>query len=169
MQHGGPAISAVTIPAGLGGTYRVGIEALTPSPPWWLSALDPPYDPQQAAYVPGNVDTMGEVVVWDGPNDVTVEIRVNGAVVAGDTYSNPNPGAPCIPRWHIDATIDVVAGDEVSVSIRTANTWSVFNAFGQFYLADPPGVFFLTFLRGKGGKQFLRGHVTYAAEMAGGR
>ncbi|MCX7335495.1 MAG: hypothetical protein NTV85_28605 [Hyphomicrobiales bacterium] len=160
-------VTSVTIPAGLGGSYRVGVEHLWQGPLWWV--ILQPDNPQQVPYQPGNGDVSPGDIVWGPPADVYVEIRVNGSVVAGDSWSEPlvNPGYQIV-LVHIDEIIEVVEGDVITASIRTPNTWSVWNALGGMWPADPPGIFFLTFLHGKAPIS-IGGHVTYAAEMAGGR
>jgi hypothetical protein len=136
------AIYSVTVPTGLGGTYRIGVENANISTAWWPSpggyADAHPPAPYATAYVPGH----GPVDPGDGmifiPWTVVYDLVVNGSVVRSVTASGSGVGYSQPNAYMDEAGVVLADGDAVSITVTWNNVWAQTNFWDALFF--PPGV-----------------------------
>jgi hypothetical protein len=154
----GPLYS-LTVPTGLGGTYRIVVEGRHIDGAWWGISDGHPPSPHAVDYVPGHGQITPNDGYIAGAWTVTYDIRVNGASVANVVASGPG-GYTTGVNANLDVPGVVLAdGDVVSVTATWHNVWDVSAFTNAPFGGATEAVFVLTRTGGGGGKAFLRGHV----------
>jgi hypothetical protein len=148
LQHG--PITSVTIPAGLGGTYRVGLEGMNTNDPWWLvSYTPPPYNPQAVPYVFAHAQVSCGQGVESGAQVVTYSICANGTPVASAVWSGSGGLTYATPLANIDATAVLHDGDVITATVTFSGTawplWNFASAYGNQVPGQNGGALILTF------------------------
>jgi len=166
------AISSVTIPAGLDGTYTVGIEGCAVRNAWWpdhASILEPhPPSPHAVPYVPGG--NFSGIAPGDGwaitDYTITVDFRVNGAVVATKDYTGPAGMGTATIAWVV-TDLAFAEGDVITATITWHDVWGLANFCNALGMSVPSTCFAVFFLTRTGGGQgvAIRGSVDVGAVL----
>ena len=144
----------LTIPAGLDGTYRMGLEEIqgVPGSDWWLPASPPLPNPQQIPYPYGGVHGhSGSGVAGGGTQTVVWELLKNGTTVLdSQTWTRTGSGMEYVTpsgTRGLFAIADLEEGDTISATVTCSGNgwpfWNLANFFGPDY-TSPVGVLFLT-------------------------
>ncbi len=147
-RNAGP-IYSLTVPTGMGGAYRIGIEGVNIATAWWPSPGGTPDGhppaPIATAYVPGHAIVNPDDGILNAGGTVTYAIVVNGSAVRSNVVVVPPYFSTQAPDTYMDESGVVLAdGDVVSITVTWNNVWDLANFYSALFATYVPAVFYMT-------------------------